>query len=547
MKKKTLPFLAASLVFLFASVHQGHAGDALSSQAGGPKDLGPEGSHIESGGRLYDGGGRLMAAADEEAGERVSTDSELITLARSFFERGEMRKAEKALTRLIEEFPSSRFRYEAHYLLGRIKYVSGEAGQSRELLLSVVSSDWAPADVKGKAQGLIEEMDSVFRRAGKRPDVPGVGALVPLSGPYAQYGDSALRGILLAAGVFGGGGERGVEVFVEDAGPDPAKTEAAAQKLSENPAVFGLVGPLFSSSAEKAASSAERKSIPLIALSQKEIVAGAGGYVFRNSLTPASQASVVARYAYFRNGAKRFAMLYPQNSYGTMLAEAFRKEVQGLGATIVAESSYKEATTDFSRELKYLFGVTVKERKEGRKTVKEFKSTVQADALYIPDNYEEVVLILPYLEYFGIKGVRLLGSNGWNFPALIREAGKEAEGAVFADAFFPGSPRPGSREFTGRFEGAYAKTPGVLEANSHDAAAILISSISAAASAGAGPSYEGVDILAEREAVRKRLRERKDFVGASGPLSFDITGEAVRRPFLLTVRGAQISEIEDAP
>lgn len=493
----------------------------------------------------------LIAQAGPDDEEGSAGDAALITAARTSIERGETRKAGKALERLIEDFPSSRFIHEARYLTALVKYYSGDAGAAKEILLGLVSGDAVPVGIIGKAEGLLKEIDDDYRRAAKREEAPAIGALVPLGGAYLEYGNSALRGILLASGVFGPEDPAGKlsEVFVEDAGPDPARAEAAAEKLSENPEVVALVGPFFSSTLEKAASVAQRKAVPLVTVSQKDVLAGEDGYLFRNTLSPSSQAAKVARHAYYRSGARRFAILYPQNQYGTILSDAFRAEIQRLGASVVAEASYREATTDFSREIKYLFGITVKEKKEGRKTVKEFKAGVQADALYIPDNYGEVVLILPYLDYFGIKGIRLLGSNGWNFPALVSEAGKEAEGAVFADSFFAGSRRPGTAEFTGRFTAAYGKTPGVLEAQSYDSAAVVITSIveRPGEEGGLAGFFSGSEIVEKREALKKRLRERKDFVGASGPLSFDVTGEAVRRPFLLTVKDSQIIEIEDAP
>ena len=140
-------------------------------------------------------------------------------------------------------------------------------------------------------------------------------------------------------------------------------------------------------------------------------------------------------------------------------------------------------------------------------------------------------MIVPYLRYYNIKGVQLLGTNGWHSQRLVELAGESVEGAVFVDGFFPDSTRPGASQFAKRFTEAYGKPPGVIEAQAYDAAAILISAIRQSG----GPS-------AERQSVKKRLRSIGDYTGAAGTLRFDASGEAVKRLFYLTVKDGRITE-----
>ncbi|MBI5809571.1 MAG: penicillin-binding protein activator, partial [Deltaproteobacteria bacterium] len=356
------------------------------------------------------------------------------------------------------------------------------------------------------------------------------GALLPMKGVYAPFGEEAARGILLAAGAFGSGGQR-AEVYVKDVSTDAAAAGSSIEELSGNVRVAGIVGPLLSPAAREAGLYAQKLSVPLITLSQKEGVTSAGGYVFRNSLTHADQAETIAAYAYKGLGSRKFAVLYPQNNYGAELKELFKEEVRRQGGEVVKELGYVPGTKDFSRELTSLFGITGKERREGRRTIKDFTAAVPADALYIPDYYETVSMIVPYLEYYDIKGVRLLGSNGWNSPRLAALSGKGVEGAVFVDGFFANSQRRGSAEFAERFRAAYGTDPGVLEAQAYDAARVLIT----AAVEGAGGTG--------RDGVKDYLRAMKDYSGAAGALSFNEKGAAIKRLFILTVKDGAITEI----
>lgn len=457
-----------------------------------------------------------------------ASDEALFRLGYVYSQRKDRERAAQTYQRLIEGFPASRLKFDALYELGNLKYRSGGLKDAKDMLEAVSSSREAGAGVKARARVLLREINSSYSDVSQ--DVPAIGALLPLKGSYSQFAEDALNGILIAADVFGGKGAP-FEVIVKNTGSDASEIEAAVSELALNQRVVGIVGPLAASTSLEAARQAQNKKIPMITLSQKEGVTQSGDYIFRNSLTPPSQAAAIAAYAAKKIGVKRVAVLYPQNNYGTELAKLFEKEIKEEGVTVVRELSYPQGTKDFSDHVKRLFGVQVKEHREGRRRIKEFNPTVNADAVYIPDFYDSVALIAPYLEYYNIKGVQLLGSNGWNSAKLAQSAGKNVEGAVFVDGFFPASQRPGTEEFTGRFKEVYGHEPGILEAQAYDSARILITA-----------AGDGKDQRPERENVKARLRAVRDFRGAVGSMSFDARGEAVKRLFILTVRDGRIVE-----
>jgi branched-chain amino acid transport system substrate-binding protein len=224
-------------------------------------------------------------------------------------------------------------------------------------------------------------------------------------------------------------------------------------------------------------------------------------------------------------------VLYPQTNYGVELARYFELAVKERGGAVVRQAAYAPGTTDFSAEVKRVFGVKATEKIDGRRKVREFTPTVQVDALFLPDSFESVALIAPYLDYYSIKGVQLLGANGWNSPRLVQLAGDAVEGAVFVDGFFAGSRKGAAEDFTRRFTEAYGREPGVLSAQAYDAARMLI----------AAAKDQGTD----REAVAGRLRALKDFRGATGSISFNARREAEKGLFFLTVEDGHI--VEAAP
>lgn len=463
---------------------------------------------------------------DNPRGER--TDEALFRLAGIYAGKRDYGKAIKVYSEIVDNFPGSRYRADALYEAGSLEYKTGHLDEAKTALDTVQFSNEASVTTKVRAALLLKEINSASYGLAPRLESPAIGLLLPLKGPYAQFGEDALLGALMAADVFGD--KKGpVDVVVRNVGSDPASIEAAINDLADNRRVVGLIGPLLSSTAFEATRYAHNRKIPIITLSQKEGLTD-GEYVFRNFLTPASQASAMAAYACKTLGRTRTAILYPQNNYGSELAKLFENEVKALGCEVVKTASYPKGTTDFTDHMKRLFGIQIKERMEGRRKIKEYTSTVEIDSLYIPDSSDSVGLIAPYLDFYNIKGVQLLGSNAWNSKKLVELAGKNVEGAVFVDGFFAGSTRPETGEFIARFNSTFGRDPGLIEAQAYDAAYALI----AAEQSGAA----GFD----REAVKKALKELKGFNGATGPLAFSERGEAVKKLFFLTVKNGRIAE-----
>ena len=465
-----------------------------------------------------------------------ATDEATIRLATIYVERKDFENASKHYKRHIKEFPASRFAPEALYGLGLCRYRHGDFNEATDLLKTIEVHPLSTVSIKVKAMGLLAQIESVMESGSepKATDFEGgdyaIGALLPLNGSYARFGERALKGILLAADVFGADGVT-VEVHARDVGSAPSDAEEAVMKLAGNPKVMGLIGPLLSSTAPRVAKRAERERLPVITLSQREALPATGPYVFRNFITISNQARTLASYSYHVLGQRNFAVLYPDNSYGREFAKFFAEEVVRFGGEVVGIKSYNEGQVDFARELTDLFAIEVVERMEGRRRIREYTSGIEVDALLIPDNYNVIGQVAPYLAFYNIKEVTLLGSSVWNSPELIKLAGEYVEGAVFVDGFFAGSSKEETVEFVSSFRDIYGYEPGVLEAESYDAAMILIRALTRG--------------WLTRRDVRDSLSGMEEYRGVTSPISFDEDGEAVKDLVVLTVKEGRIREIED--
>jgi ABC-type branched-subunit amino acid transport system substrate-binding protein len=392
-----------------------------------------------------------------------------------------------------------------------------------------------------------------------------LGVVLPLSGPFAGFGEQALHGVLLAAGIFPDGDaphRPAMRIAVRDSASDPERAAAAVRELAADPAVVAIVGPLVSATCEAAAREAESRSVPLIALTSREDVTNGRSWVFRVRTRPVEEAELVADRA-IALGAKRFAILYPDDPYGVGLRGLFWDAVEARGGSVVAVASFPAKATDFGAAIKQLVGYTLLDAEEksllatrdgmierakklppdqARELRAKAKSLttrdgrpippiVDFDALFIPASHENVVLIAAQLAYHEVTGARLLGTEGWYDPKLVRLGGQPLEGALFASHYYPESSVPYVHAFREHFEAAFGGVPDAFAAQAYDAASLAIAQLA-----------HGSD---DRAGVRDGLRKTVSFPGISGVITIGADGNARKRPYLLGVEHGRIVQYTD--
>lgn len=413
-----------------------------------------------------------------------------------------------------------------------------------------------------------EQAAALLRRADAREkvDVRAIGVAVPLSGDFQAYGQKALQAILLAANVFGPDDPSArVRIAVRDSGGDPAKAAQAVEQLFAEEGIIGIVGPLLSNETEAAGPRAQALGVPLVTLAQKKGLTDAGPYVFRNSMTAATQARAIADHAFTALGAKRFAIMYPQNAYGEELAFLFWDEITARGGEVVGIEHYEPKENDFTDEVELLVGRSESfiparrdeweklrriAREEQARTGKKPKDLslapiVDFDALFVPDDYKRVGQLLPFFALadvpiggytarnVNVRPVVPLGTSGWNNPELIERGGRYVDGARFVDAFYPESPKPEVKAFVERFVGVYLRVPDILDALAYDTTGAMVDRMRAGANG--------------REKLRDALDGMKGYKGVTGLTGFDKDRDASRELTILVVADKEIRPVTAGP
>lgn len=374
-----------------------------------------------------------------------------------------------------------------------------------------------------------------------------IGCLFPLSGKYEAFGGKALRGVELALDQFVASHEDvPIRVVIKDTKGDPDTAVEAVLEL-EQEGVAAVIGPILT--AHAASEVAQARGIPMITLTQKDNIAETGDYIFRNFLTPEMQIKTTVSYAVNDLNLERFAILYPDEKYGTTYMNLFWDEVISYGGELVGVESYAPTSSDFAEPIKKLTGLYYEEPESlldeeeyigdafetdgelSESEPPEKEAIVDFDAIFIPEGPEKAALILPQLTYHDVTGVYLLGTNLWHTDRLIAEAGEHVDGAIMPDIFFADSENPAVNQFVRSYSAMYSDSPGFLEALSYDTAMILFH-------LAADPD------IRFRMAIKNELLGMAPFPGATGLTRFGPDGDVLKKLFLLKVYGRRFVELE---
>jgi len=473
-------------------------------------------------------------------------------------------------------------RAEDPVIQGHLLYYFGltcmEKGKTEDALLALteLTQKLPQHEMALPAQTLIDEINS---KAISSPFT--VGCLLPLSGRYKTYGVKALKGIELAFfRHVRSGSKPDIRLMVKDTKADPYRTVAAIREMDKaNVAV--IIGPMVMS--EQAALEAQARNIPIITFTQKDNITAVGTFVFRNFITPKMQARTLATFAVSSLGIERFAVLYPEERYGTTYMNLFWDAVQDKGAKIAAIESYDPELTDFAVPIKKLVGlhykvpkylefefefiseeespwwlntfnpramvpyfpndlksvdvlyVTIPEKApgpvatladRGRGEEEELKPVIDFQAVFIPDAPSKAGLIIPQLAFHDINDVYLLGTNLWHSKTLIEMSRQYVQNAVITEGFSPDSSQMQVKRFVDTFAYVFGEVPGFIEAVTFDSASLLFQAL-------------GTPGIRFKGQIKDEMLNLVDYPGVTGTTHFDYSGDAVKTPLVLKMEAGR--------
>lgn len=322
-----------------------------------------------------------------------------------------------------------------------------------------------------------------------------VGLLLPLTGGNAPLGAAMQNAATLA--LFDGG-DRGVEILPRDTRGNPAgAAEAARQAVAEG--AVAIAGPLTLNETAAVAGALRGGRVPVFAFTADEAQAQPGVWVL--GITATQQARRIVQAA-SEAGARRFALLAPEDAFGTRLGDALRRAAADLGLPPPAIQFMPARGGDVTGPVQSL-------------------AAQQPDAILLGGGGALARQAGPAIAAaFAGRPPRILGTALWaTEPGLGNEP-------TLAGAWFPAPDPTGRARFDGAYAGAFGGQAPRL----------------------AGTAYDGTALAARAARQGGEAPLGAPFLGADGPLAVMAGGQVARGLAVFQLRpGGEPQMIQPAP
>jgi branched-chain amino acid transport system substrate-binding protein len=338
-----------------------------------------------------------------------------------------------------------------------------------------------------------------------------IGAILPLSGDLAQYGESGKQGLIIALDEFKEN-NRGINcnIIIEDDKADVKVALSAINKLISDDKVKIIVGAMASGVTLGIAPVINEKKIILISpTSTASDVTNAGDYIFRVCVSDAFEGKTMADYLLKNFSNSKIGVVYINNDYGVGLKQNFIEHAKRIGLQISFEDGYNPMQKDF-------------------KTIINKLNNEKVDLLYIVAQKEQLNFFTQCKELN--YRPQFTGSTMIEDDDLLNKLGGFLDGALYTyRSYNPTDSGKSTQYFVKSYQQKFGKFPDFYAASVYDATKLALQA--------------EVDCSINKLDYKKYLYGIKNFNGVTGKITFDENGDVQQRFSIKQIKGSKFSFI----
>ncbi len=333
----------------------------------------------------------------------------------------------------------------------------------------------------------------------KGEEVIKIGAILPLTGDIASYGQYAKNGLDMAVNeINNGGGISGkkIELIYQDDKNSAKDAVNIIDNYINIQQIQVIIGSAASSVTLAMAPIANKNHVILFTpiSSSKDLTIQGGDFFFRPCPSDAYQSIILADWM-LSLGIKKVAVIYVNNSWGKGLHDEFIEYYTKKKGSIIYDEAIEENTIDVKTQL--------------AKAISKLP-----DAIFAPTYGKEGGVLVRQAKELGIR-FPIFGGDVWSSPEFITSAGSATEGVCFTQpAGFKG---PKYDTFVMNYKERFLNEPDTYAAYSYDTIKILALAMKAGNLTG--------------ESIRNYLKEMKGYGGVTGNIRFDKHGDVIGKTF----------------
>jgi branched-chain amino acid transport system substrate-binding protein len=344
-----------------------------------------------------------------------------------------------------------------------------------------------------------------------------MGAALSMTGAAATYGQSQKHGLQAATEEVNGSNMlQGIklELLIEDDATSKEQGINVFQRFINTDKVSVIIGPTLSTTATAADPLAQQAKVPVLAISNTSPtgITDIGDYIWRDSLTEAQVVPGAVKKAKAKIGFKTAAVLYGNDDVFTKAGyDVMKKALADEKVTVVDTQTFAKPDRDFSAQLTAI---------KGKKP-----EILVVSAL--ADNAAAIVAQARQLGYSG----PILGGNGFNSPAFIKNAGPAAEGVLVGTSWNSASTAPANQRFKELMQKRGAN-PDQFSAQAYTGVLIVAEAVRKA-------GYK-----TGRDDVKNGFAQVKDLDTPLGKFSFTEARDAQHEPAVQQVKDGKFQIVE---
>jgi branched-chain amino acid transport system substrate-binding protein len=339
--------------------------------------------------------------------------------------------------------------------------------------------------------------------AGSAADVIKIGVQAPITGKYANEGQSIDNGVRLVVDQINAkGGVLGKQLEVvtcDDEGAAQKAAICARRLVNEN--VLAVIGSYTSGATEAAQTTYYRnKTLQTSDGTSNSLTEHKYWTFFRNSFKNSDQATFTAKYLVNEKGYKKIVVLSDFSSYSTDLGDSVAKAIVAAGGNLIYQGKVKSGTQNFTAVLTKI-------------------KSMEPDAIYYSGYYTDGGLIRAQQQQLGIEADFIGGDSNDN-PDFMKLAGSSAEGTLLINFPTPDFlPYDLAKDFIADYTAKYGIAPSSVWA------LMNIDGLRAIVHAVEMTKSEDTKVISDY------LHTLRDFPGITGPVSFREDGERINTKF----------------
>ncbi len=341
----------------------------------------------------------------------------------------------------------------------------------------------------------------------KKPEEIKIGAVLPLTGDGALYGQMAKKAIDLAVeetNAKGGIKGRNLSMIYEDSQIKPDLATNAVTKLITVDNVTAIIGPMSSNEFLPVIPIVQKNKVVIVSPSAtSKDITKAGDYKFRTIVSDIYDGTAMAQFAFNKMGYRNVSVFYIDEAGPKGVSVAFMEEFKRLGGKIIAEEKGTQEGTDFRTQITKIKGAN-------------------PDAVYFAGYAKETVIFLTQAKELGLKK-QLMTHQLIDDPDVIIRAGDTANGVIFTSPkLTPETGGQAVKDFFEKFRQRYGEDPQNFAPNTYDAVMLIVKAMD---------KYG-----ANSESIKKGLYEIKGYQGASGEITIDENGDVVQSMMIMVIK-----------